>query len=664
VSSRPGFQKSGADDPASETQPEGPAEKIVVPRNHGEHGPEELASDVFERLNISGSREIPVNELVSSPAPPAEDKKGARPLYRADPDRVLRVLSANQFEDPYLAFRELYANALDAVRGRSDPHIDIRVTSDRVIIEDNGTGLDASGLEALTTLGASTRRGKDAIGRFGIGFASVFDPQLGLSRVDFIASRSGQEDGVRVRFVPDVSGGVSIRVDDVPRPRAGGSRVELTFDPARAQEARVQRIVEVFETHSAYSGVETVLNGRLLGKDLADYIRAEIRNGEWSTVERALIAATAVKGPVGVAAIDPSRQDSKFRCYQRGLFVCEIPLQRVQGRPWPRGVFGAAHAEGLDLVASRNGFVENEKFEHFQEELRRIAYESAYRVVRYYESSKDAYARIVLLDSLRRGLRSTTPEGLLAESDDLFSSAVVRSPLFRAWGTKKTYSFEELVTLKQADRFRALAYRPAWRDRDDGPIMRADDSIERDIFRRLSGMRDMPAAARAEEIARPSLFSRLRDRLLSGPRAEYSLFQRQIDVDSVHAGTRRIVEALQAFLSSEEVTEALARLLPGPLPRLGFGCSRNAFGPVAAYRLGEIRFNTAHRAMRRLSKEKDPQLGARALLPVLAHELAHMCHELHDLDFYRTSRAILRALAVAAAKIDARVLQESQASAS
>ena len=69
-----------------------------------------------------------------------------------------------------------------------------------------------------------------------------------------------------------------------------------------------------------------------------------------------------------------------------------------------------------------------------------------------------------------------------------------------------------------------------------------------------------------------------------------------------------------------------------------------------------IRFNTAHRAVKRLSKHPDPKLGARALLPVLAHELAHMCHELHDLDFYRTSRAILRALAVAAAKVDAREL--------
>lgn len=602
----------------------------------------EDVSEVFETLSLSNT------EPLGAPG------STRRPLYRADPDRVLRVLAANQFEDPYLAFRELYANALDAVRSRKDGVIHVKVAADRVVIEDNGTGLDDAGLEALTTLGASTRRGHDAIGRFGIGFASIFDPALGVGKVDFQAHRQGQDEGVVIRFVPDVGGGVSIQVDAHPRPRLGGSRVEIAFDPSRAREDRVAKVVEVFETHAAYSGVETELNGRLLGKDLADFIKAELKDGDWSNVERALSAASAVKGPVGVAAIDPSRSESKFRAYQRGLYVCEVPLPRVQGKPWPRGVFGAVHGEGLDLVASRNAFVENDHFQRFQEELRRLAYESAYRVVRHWEQTKDTYARIVLLDALRRGLRTTTPESLLAESDDLFSSAVVRSPLFYAWGTKKLYSFEELVALKRSDTFRALSYRPAWRDRDDGPIMRADDSIERDIFRKLSGMREMPAAARAEDVAIPSWLSRLRDRLMSGPRAEYSLFQRPLDEAKVAPGTKRLIEKLEEFLASPEVSEALARLLPGPLPRLGFGISRNAFGPVAAYRLGEIRFNVAHRAVRRLSKTTDAQLGAWALLPVLAHELAHMCHELHDLDFYRTSRAILRALVVAAAKIDAR----------
>lgn len=607
---------------------------------------DEPASGDFEQLAVGTPRELSALEAAAAAS--------QRPLYRADPDRILRVLAANQFEDPFLAFRELYANALDAVRGRGDAHIELRVTAERVVIEDSGGGLDDAGLEALTTLGMSTRRGADAIGRFGIGFASVFDPALGTKRIDFTAARFASDAGVRIVFLPDVSGGVSIRVEDCPRPKNGGSKVEVTFDPARAPADRVARVSQVFETHAAYSGVETDLNGRALGKDLADYIRAEIRSGNWTPAERALIAATAVKGPVGVAAIDPTRAESKFRAYQRGLFVSEIPLARLPGRPWPRGVFGAVHAEGLDLVASRNAFVENERHERFQEELRRLAQESAYRVVRYYESSQDPYARVVLLDALRRGLKTATPEGLLAESSDLFSSAVVRSPLFRAWSSNKRYSFEELVAMKRSERFRALSYRPAAWDLEEGPVLRADDSIERDIFRKLSGMRDMPAAARAETVSRPTFISRALDRFLSGPRAEYSLFQRQVPEHEVNAGIRRVVHALQLFLAAEEVATALNRLLPGPLPQLGFGLSRNAFGPVAAYRMGEIRFNTRHRTLRRLAKERDPELAARALLPVLAHELAHVCHELHDLDFYRTSRALLRALVVAAARIDAR----------
>lgn len=146
---------------------------------------------------------------------------------------------------------------------------------------------------------------------------------------------------------------------------------------------------------------------------------------------------------------------------------------------------------------------------------------------------------------------------------------------------------------------------------------------------------------------------------MSGPRAEYSLFQRAVDPRTVTPGLRALVDALTAFLGTPEVSEAIARLVPGPLPHLGFGCSRNAFGPVAAYRMGEIRFNSAHRIIRRLARVENPEIGARALLPVLAHELAHMCHELHDLDFYRTSRTLLRALVTAAARIDARRLGQA-----
>lgn len=585
---------------------------------------------------------------------------GAQPLYRADSDRVLRLLSSHQFDDPWLAFRELYANALDACRYREDASIDIQVDASACTITDGGPGFDVASLEALTTLGRSTRRRTDAIGRFGIGFVSVFDPQLGVSQVRVEASRSDAEVGIRIVFEPHVGGGVTIETEDLPRPRRAGTAVTVCFDASRAPSDRVRRIREVLTEHAVYTGVETRLNGLRLGKDISEYVSDALRGSAHTTAERQIVATSAIRGPIGVAAVDPTRNESSFRVYQRGLFVCELTLPRDVGKPWIRGVFGAVYAEGLELVASRNGFVEDARFERFRQEVRRLHQEASYRLVQYYESSRDAYARIILVDALRRGLKSGTKEAMLAEADDLFSSAVVRAPLFKAWGDRKLHSFEELVEATRRGRFFAQSFRPLGRESET--VFRAHDSIERDIFRRLSGMRDMPAAARAEEVAPPAWWSRLRDRMLSGPRAEYSLFQRSLSREQVPPATRALVDATEAFLAQPEVAQAVERLVPGPLPRLGVGYSRNVFGPVAAYRGGEIRFNIGHRAIRRLSAQNNPDLGVRALLPVLAHELAHMCHELHDLDFYRTSRSVLRALVTAAVQRDAADLRRPTSS--
>ncbi|MBX2811824.1 MAG: ATP-binding protein, partial [Myxococcales bacterium] len=418
----------------------------------------------------------------------------ARPLYRADPDRVLRILAESQFEDPFLAFRELYANALDAVRNKHDARIILQVGADRIAVEDNGPGLDDAGLDALTRLGASTRRGKDAVGRFGIGFASVFDPTLGVQRVRFVAHRQGAAvKGVEIQFVPDLGGGVSITIQPAEVPHLGGSRVEVWFDVSRAPEDRVARTQEVFRTHAAYTGVETELDGQCLGKSLADYIRDEVKSGRIGLMERNIVAASALEGALGVAGIDPGRFDCRVRAYLRGLYVCELIIPRPVGKPWPRGLFGAVNAEGLDLVASRNGFINNQKFKDFLDELQSLGHETAYRVLRHYEATGDSYARVVLLDALRRGLKTSTPETLITGADDIFSCALIRTPLFEAWSESRKFSFEELVDLDREGMFRALSYRPSSDDLNAGVVIRADDSLDRDIFRRLSGMRDMPA---------------------------------------------------------------------------------------------------------------------------------------------------------------------------
>jgi hypothetical protein len=592
------------------------------------------SSAAYEPLDLEGTPES------SEPAPEV-------PLYRADADRVFRLLASHQFEDPFLAFRELYANALDAVRDAAAARIELAVSTTRVVVADRGSGLNAEGLEALVTLGRSTRRGQDAIGRFGIGFVSVFDPALGVSSVEVQARRSDAPGGVRIVFRSDPAGLVRFDVHEQATARVSGTTVTVIFDPERSPADRVHRTRRVFETHAAYSGVETWLDGRRLGRELVDFVRDELEARPFAGPERRLARASQVSGSIGVAAIDPGRSEAIFRVYQRGLFVCSVTVPRPSGRPWIRGGVGAAYATDLSLVASRNDFVRDARYARFREELRRLFEESSYRVVQYWETTQDAYARLVLIDAIRRGLKSATAEELQAESEDLFSSAVVRAPLFAAWGERRRFTFEELAELARADRFRALSFRPA-RDRAGAiPVFRADDSIEREIFRRLAGARDMPAMARAEEIARPSWFSRFRDGWLYGPKAEYSLFRRDLEPSEIDSDLLRLIDAVDRFLAQPKVAAALARLLGVEIPRIEVGRSSNTFGPVAAYRRGEIRLNADHRLIRSLARHPDPDLAVRALLPVIAHELAHACHELHDLDFYRTSRTLLRSLVTA-----------------
>ena len=115
-----------------------------------------------------------------------------KPLYKATPERMLRILAQSQFDDPYLAFREIYANALDAVRDRTNGIIKISVSQQKISVEDNGCGLDEQGYAALTTLGGSTKRQTpdSNIGYFGIGFVSLFDPMLKIAEVRFLAKSS------------------------------------------------------------------------------------------------------------------------------------------------------------------------------------------------------------------------------------------------------------------------------------------------------------------------------------------------------------------------------------------------------------------------------------------------------------------------------------------
>lgn len=107
----------------------------------------------------------------------------------------------HQFADPNAFFRELVQNAIDAGSREIDISLSHDGTHARIVVEDFGEGMTREIVETkLTRLFASSKDNDfTKIGRFGIGFASVFAIAPELVVVD--TARAGEQ--WRVLFFPD-----------------------------------------------------------------------------------------------------------------------------------------------------------------------------------------------------------------------------------------------------------------------------------------------------------------------------------------------------------------------------------------------------------------------------------------------------------------------------
>ncbi|MEO0324126.1 MAG: ATP-binding protein [Myxococcota bacterium] len=127
-------------------------------------------------------------------ASPYRDGRRSAPLETTD-DGIVDDL-VRQFADPYAFFRELVQNGIDA--GASELRAQVLFEEDgsfQASLRDDGTGMSREVVEGeLLVLFKSGKEGReDAIGKFGIGFISVF--ALGPERV---VVRTARGDGPRL----------------------------------------------------------------------------------------------------------------------------------------------------------------------------------------------------------------------------------------------------------------------------------------------------------------------------------------------------------------------------------------------------------------------------------------------------------------------------------
>jgi len=249
----------------------------------------------------------------------------------------------HQFADPMACFRELVQNAVDAGSAEIDirfEHVDGRLV---IHVDDFGEGMDRSIIDTkLTRLFSSSKEGdRTKIGRFGIGFVSVFalDPEV----ICVDTSRSGEH--WRVIFKPDRSFTLVTRSEPVD-----GTKIAIYKTMAASEAAAfTKRAREVIAFWCRHVPAEIRVDGasvsRPFGLDLPCTISAEVGDAR-------IVAGYAVA------------DDSSISYYNRGLTLLE-----ERPGPFP-GVHVKLWSPELEHTMTRDNVLRDEGYERVVERAR------------------------------------------------------------------------------------------------------------------------------------------------------------------------------------------------------------------------------------------------------------------------------------------------------
>jgi molecular chaperone HtpG len=166
----------------------------------------------------------------------------------------------HQFADPLAFFRELVQNSIDAGSAEIDVHVEHLDGVLEIRVDDYGAGMDRQIIDTrLTRLFSSSKEGDQTkIGRFGIGFVSVFALEPDAVVVD--TARGGES--WRVLFRADRSfERIALRVP------VDGTKVRILkrADAALYEEVR-RRAPEVLARYCRHAAVEIRFHGQAINE--------------------------------------------------------------------------------------------------------------------------------------------------------------------------------------------------------------------------------------------------------------------------------------------------------------------------------------------------------------------------------------------------------------
>ncbi len=552
-------------------------------------------------------------------------------MFEVDREKAFRKLAEKQFKEPRLAFREIVSNALDAYRETDKERvIRVELSDNHYSCTDWGRGFSEEQVDCLRTLGRSEKRGEEGfIGRFGIGFSSLFHPDLRLSEVLIDTRINGGYERLEFKVEPN---GVLLKRYELEDTPDFSTRVWASFGYLGHEEKK--KTNEMLKREAKYINADITLNDRQIGGtaflertrkymmefegDISGRLCFFDSNKEQRTERRLILLSH------GIHIKTESSDILNTGSYD----------ERRKGFHMPN-FFGYVNCDRLNVITSRSDFRKDERYTSFLRDARKQARAYFREMCKEVNRTGEEELRNIIHDAFGRNCYALSGRPL-EEQTDACLKALSKAKIFTTFNHTGRWSYERLHEIgkkqgyllkasksESVELFEIMGYQP--------PIVNADYSFDfKDV--KVYNLDNLSYRGKMDE----KFYQKLVDKGILDP----SKLEQKVDVvqdEDLSPEQRMFINNLRDLIKlpgvndvfqkhglSERHTMHLADITPE-----GIAACYSPF-------LNHLLVNRKNATSREFL-ESGKSDAAMFYLPVLAHELSHNVVTRHDNPFYALS---------------------------
>jgi hypothetical protein len=368
-----------------------------------------------------------------------------------DMDEGWPKLVSRQFGgDPGRAFNELIQNLLDSYPQDTpweERSGEIKTSERGISITDYGEGIDRDRIRLLLTLGGTDKwDDPEKIGKFGIGFFSIFNPGLGTREVVVTTRCEGSV--VELTFTvldPEKRPEISCKILD--RPTRFSTQIEIRFD----QKCSARSCLSHARNALKYYPCRVSVNGDLL-KSVWDQAEEEGAVNFNEGACRGFLEETASGGRITVLCRYEHIVDLTVRGFITGGHNMTLDLRDFAAKevPFLPGVGATINSMTLRVTIGRDGFYLEAPY---HEMVRALACRLLLELGKRIRANPDPGLILANQYVLRKRIRDYLAKGKIRKGRDRKNSEegvlqfLAESKIYRLNGKKKRYSLVQLKGL-------------------------------------------------------------------------------------------------------------------------------------------------------------------------------------------------------------------------